>query len=164
MNWFAFLSPDEGHGPDSARRNPGSQRRIPRDSEGHVRAFLPDLARMLQDYVATFNQSAADQLRLEVRKDGDGVEGIHLKFDGSGFEFRPTGKGAIQVVRFGVDGTKAYALLRPRTNRRGELLGWREQDLAASGPVLRRTAEELCETYLLHTVRSSLLTQSETTP
>ena len=162
MNWFAFLSPDQGNGPNSARRSSGSARREPRDSQGHVRAFMPNLARMLQDYAATFNQSAAGQLQVEVHQNGNGVEGIHLRFDGSGFAFRLTGKGAIQVDRVGAKETTAHALLRPRLNRRGVLLCWREQPLSNGGGVLRRTADELCEYYILHAVRASLVEDSET--
>lgn len=161
MNWFDFLTPDEGEDPNSARRNSPLPKKEPRDAEGHVRTLLPHLARTLQDAADTFNQSAKDQVQVEVIQNGDGVEGILLKFDGCGFAFEPTGKGAVQVNRLDGDGPAAHALLRPRLNRRGTLLSWREHPMSRGEAAIPRTADELCEHYFLQTVRCSLVSDSD---
>jgi len=127
-----------------------------------VRVFLPHFVRTLQDAAATFNQSATGQLHVEVNRNGNGIEAIQLRFDGCGFAFRPTGKGAIQVDRIDPGNSAAHALLRPRLNRRGTLKCWREQQQSNGGDALRRTTDELCEHYLLHTVRSRLVSNSKT--
>jgi hypothetical protein len=161
MNWFDFLTPDEGEDPNSARRSSDLPKEEPRDAEGHVRAFLPHLERILLDAAGTFNQSATDKVQVDVIRNREGVEGILLKFDGCGFAFEPTGKGAIQVKRLDGDGPTAHALLRPRLSRRGTLRSWREHPTSRGEAAIPRTADELCEHYFLQTVRCSLVSDSD---
>jgi hypothetical protein len=160
MNWLGFLSPDEGKGEDSARRDPRTTPGVPRDAEGHVRDFMSRFAEWLREAAATFNQSAADRLEVDVRRSGERVEWIRLCFNGSGYLFTSVGKGTIQVERFTPAGRTPCALLRPRLNGSGILSGWREQQLFEGGQTIRRGDDELCEHYLLHMMRSRLIASS----
>jgi hypothetical protein len=157
MNWFGFLNPGSGPNEDSTRRNPRNGHALPRDAEGHVRAFLPRFAACLKESVETFNQSADTRLYLEAKGEDERVDAVRLQYDGTGFMFTAAGGGVIRVDRFH-NGTKVpYALLRPRLNGTGDLQEWREQQLFEGGQTVRRGPDELCEHYLLHTVRARLL-------